>query len=101
MVEKIGTALEDKETVFNKSQYHIGDHWEIYTTDIVDMRRYEKLALKYPDEVKILKDDKYSMTFSVPLKWVRVSAPRKMTEEQIAAATERLSAARAAQNVSE
>ena len=96
MIEKVGTALEDKETVMNKSAYHIGDCWEIYTTDIVDMRRLEKLHNKYPDECKILIDDKYSMTFSVPLRWVKVSPPRKMSDEQKQMMVERLNKGRIA-----
>ena len=96
MIEKAGTALEDKETVYNKSQYHIGNHIEIYTTDLVDMRKYEKLANRYPDDVKVLHDDKHSMTFSIPVKWLKVSAPRQMSEEQRLAAAERLKTARAA-----
>lgn len=86
IVDKEITPIEEKETVWSKSVYTYGDVYEMYTTDKVDMQRAIKLAKKYPNDVKIVKDDKYGMTFTFSmtggtLAW-RPKQNRPMTEEQ-------------------
>lgn len=95
MIEKYRTALQDKETIYNKSQYHIGKNIEIYTTDQVDMRRLIKLHDQHPDECRILSDDHYGMSFSIPANWLKIRAPRVLSAEQKKEISERLSAHRA------
>lgn len=97
MLEKFTVSEEDRETVINYSPYHAGEWCELYTTDRTIMRRYEKFAEQHPDYCKLLKEDKYSMTFSVhPRCVLHPHAPRKVsfTEEQLKAMTERLQNAR-------
>ena len=65
MLEKYDTKLEDKETVINYCPYHMGDWAEVYTTDKVVMKRFEKFIARYPQCGKLIAEDKYSMTFSV------------------------------------
>ena len=98
MTEKAITAAEDKESIWSKSTYNIGNCYELYTTDKDDMRRAVKLADKYPDDVQIVKDDKYGMTFrfsmdSGSLFW-RPKQKRVMTEEQKNVLRDRLVAMR-------
>lgn len=85
---------EDTETVINYSKYHIGDWAELYTTDKQVMKRIEKFCVNHPDYGKLLKEDKYSMTFSLHPKCACLypHAPRKMnfTEEQKKIMSERL-----------
>ena len=88
---------EDTETTWNYSKFHIGDWPEMYTTDKTMMRRYEKFAQKYPDHCRLIKEDKYSMTFVIHPKCMGIypRAPRKgpvLTEEQKKANRERLEA---------
>jgi len=94
MTEKVITLAEDTETIINYSKYHIGDWAEIYTTDKVVMKRNEKFRAKHPDYCKLIKEDKYSMTWSVHPKCagIYLRAPRKsyMSEEQKQANAERL-----------
>ncbi len=96
MKEKVRIQFGETETVWNYSKYHIGDWVEMYSTDKVIMRRYEKFAEKYPDYCKLIKEDKYSMTFTIDPKCMgglKPKAPRKgpvLTEEQKQANKERL-----------
>ena len=95
MIEKVTMLAEDTETVWNYSKYHIGDWVEMYTTDKVMMRRYDQFAMKHPEHCKLIKDDKYSMTFLIDPKCMgfKPRAPRKgptLTEEQKKANIQRL-----------
>ena len=98
MKEKIIMAAEDTETIINYSKYHLGEWAEAYTTDKTVMRRYERFADKHPEYCKLLKEDKYSMTFSVDPKCAGLfpKAPRKLqyTDEQKKVLVDRLAAAR-------
>jgi len=52
-------------------------------------RRIKKLAQE-DENIKITKEDKYTLFAEVPKKYVRISIPRKLTDEQKIAAAERL-----------
>lgn len=99
MKPKYDTMFEDRETVINYCQYHIGEWAEVYTTDKVIMRRYEKFCKEHPDYAKVIKEDKYSMTFSVHPKAVGLypRAPKKsnMTEERKKELAEQMNSVRA------
>lgn len=54
-------------------------------------RRIRKLAESHPDDVTYREDDGgYIMFASMPKKYIRISPPRKMTEEQRLKAAERM-----------
>jgi predicted DNA binding protein len=94
MTEKYETMLEDKETVINFCEHHIGEWAEVYTTDKVVMRRFEKFCKEHSEYGRLIKEDKYSMTFSVHPKCASLYpyAPRKtnLTDEQKRIIAERL-----------
>lgn len=94
MTEKIIMSADETETIINFSKYHIGDWAELYTTDKVVMKRYEKFAAKYPEHCKLIKEDQYSMTYTVHPKCVGIypRAPRfsHFTPEQQRLNAERL-----------
>ena len=83
---KVSVPKEEQETVINYSKFGIGEWAELYTTDTVVMKRYEKFGAKRPDYCKLLKKDNYSATFSVHPKCVGIypKAPRQtnLTEER-------------------
>lgn len=56
-----------------------------------------RLAEEYPQEVEIVNSE----LFHVPARWLRISPPRKMSEEQRQQASERLKKARNALNTEE
>lgn len=53
-------------------------------------RRIKKMAQKDPDNVKITREDAYTLFAEVPRKYVRISIPPRMSEEQRMLAAERL-----------
>lgn len=52
--------------------------------------RVKKLAQNHPGEVKLDENLDGSIYATVPLSWIKISPPRKVSEEQKEAATERL-----------
>jgi len=95
MTEKVAMLAEDTETIWNYSKYHIGEWPEMYTTDKIVMKRYERFAQKHPDYCKLVKEDQYSLTFTIHPKCMGLypRAPRKgpvLTEEQKQANRKRL-----------
>ncbi len=94
MKEKITIPLEEQELHINYSPYEMGKTCEVYTTIPWMMKQLEKLVKNYPDDCKLIKDDQYSYTVSIPYKLVKPRAPRIVSEEQRQAAAVRLAAAR-------
>ncbi len=67
----------------------------MYTTDKIIMHHYEKFLKNYPDYCKLVREDRYSMTFSIDPKCMGFypKAPRKgpeLTDEQKKANSDRL-----------
>lgn len=103
MTEKVRIQFGEIETVWNYSRYHIGEWVEMYTNDKTMMHRYEKFSQRFPDHCKLIKKDKYSMTFTIDPKCMGFNprAPRKgptLTEEQKRINSERLEKMRKAKN---
>ena len=103
MLEKVNIQCGEVETVWNYSKYHIGEWVEMYSTDKIMMRRYEQFAQKYPDHYKLLKEDRYSMTFIIDPQCMgfKPRTPRKgpmLTEEQKRINSERLKKMRKAKS---
>lgn len=94
MKEKLSIPLEEQELHINFSPIEMGKNCEIYTTIPWAMKYLDRMVNEYPDECKLIKDDQYSYTASIPFKLVKPRAPRHYTEEQAAAMKERLRLAR-------
>ena len=95
MTEKVAMNAEDTETTWNYCRYHFGEMIEVYTTDKIMMRRYETFAQRYPEHCKLVKEDRYSMTFRIDAVCMgfKPRAPRKgpvLTEAQKQTNRERL-----------
>ena len=95
MTDKVPMLAEDTETIINYSKYHVGDRAEVYSTDKAVMKRYEKFCNSHPELCRLIKEDQYSMTWSVDLRCASLypRAPRKgpmLSEEQKKANAERL-----------
>lgn len=81
-------SREEQETIIN---FSAGDKTaQVYTCDPVYIRKMDKLCERCPESYKVIKQDEYSKTYSMPKKLVSFRIPREMTEEQRVAAAERL-----------
>ncbi len=95
MKEKVVLSSEDVETIINYSRFHLGERPEVYTTDKMIMRRFEKFANEHPELCELVKEDQYSMTWRVDRRCASLfpRAPRKgpvLSEEQKRVNIERL-----------
>lgn len=90
MIRKTGNPLDEQETIINIDPAQISKTATVYSTIPADINRMWKLHEKYPEECKVIHDDKYGTEFAVPRNWVKVRRPRQMSEEQRIAATEHL-----------
>lgn len=84
-MKKIEVPIDEQETIINYSK-SLGDWAEVYTTDKVIMKRYQKFCKEHPDCGTVVAEDQYSVTFSVDPRCAGMfpKAPRKvvMTEER-------------------
>lgn len=53
-----------------------------YTLNASKRRMILKLAEKYPDDVKIVQQTEDMAEVTLPKKWIRISAPRILSEEE-------------------
>lgn len=95
MKDKVSIPLEEQELHINYNYIEMGKMCEVYTTIPSMMKYLEKLFVDFPDECKLIKDDQYSYTVQIPFKLVKPRRPRTISEEQRAAMSDRLAAARA------
>lgn len=81
-------SREEQETIIN---FSADDKTaQVYTCDPVYIRKMDKLCERCPESYKVIKQDEYSKTYSMPKKLVSFRIPRELTEEQRVAAAERL-----------
>lgn len=77
-----------------------GKDAEVFTFNEPLIRKLKNYAAERPDECRIVQEyESGGCTFEVPKKWVKVSPPRKMSDEQREAAAARLKAYREEKNV--
>lgn len=51
--------------------------------------KIKKLAEKYPDECEVFENKDGSILAHFPVKWIKISPPRQMSDEQKEAASDR------------
>lgn len=78
---------EELETIINFNE--TPELADIETPNQTLKRKLAEYAKEYPDQVKFLGSVDEFDRYLVPKKWIKVKPPRKMTEEQRAAAIER------------
>jgi hypothetical protein len=99
LTPKVDMPYEDQETIISYCKLDPNDRAEVYSTDKIIIKRYNKFCKNHPDLCEVIHDDKFSTTFSVDIRCAGFypRAPKKgrpMTEEQRIAASERLAVAR-------
>ena len=58
------------------------DQCVVYTAYPPMIRKIEKLMGEYPDEVKLVRKTDDDIQVELPKKWVKITPPRKVSEEQ-------------------
>lgn len=83
-------TTDEQELHINYSPAEMGKMCEVYTTIPWMIKSFRKLVAEHSDDCSVLKEDEYSITINVPLKYVKPRAPRKYSEEQKKQLAERL-----------
>ena len=86
-MEKVNVSLIEQETDIVIDP--MTKRATVYSCIPTTIKKLYKMVEEHK-EVKVELDNNYGLMISVPQKWVKVSPPRKMSEEQRAAAAERL-----------
>ena len=89
----------ERETVITNNEHEKAA--VVYTCNQALKRKLEGLTIARPDECKLLRrfPDGIGVEYEVPKKWVKVSPPRIMSEEERVARAERLRNARFARKI--
>jgi len=90
MVEKVYTPKDEQELVINYMPSEMGKDCEIYTCIPTLMDYLEKMANEFPEQYKIIRDDKYGLTVRTQFKLVKPRKPKILSEERRAELSERL-----------
>lgn len=89
----VNLSKEERETIILYTE--ADDCAEVYTYNKKLINRLSKFCEGRPDEIqKIRESETGAVTYTVPRDWVRISPKRRMSNEQKAAAAERLAATR-------
>ena len=86
----MGLSREEQETYIYLSPAE--KEASIYSCDPVWIKKLEKLAAKRPEEFRLVKETEDSVEYVCPKKWIKITLPPNMSEEQRAAAAERIKA---------
>lgn len=84
---------EEQETVVNIDHYI--KETTVYSSKPSMIKTLHRMLEEYPDDTKIVHEDRYGLEIVVPNSWVRIRPSKKRSEEWKAAASERLKQARA------
>ena len=89
-------SIDEQETTINIFPKSFQQEAEIYTSISSTANKILKLAKKWPEGIKIVKLDDYSLSATVPPEWLKIQKPKEMnvTEEQRQKMRERLNSAR-------
>lgn len=77
----------EKETIINFSDAN--GTAEIYSCNKRWMQRMDALCERAPEQVKKIKSDSVSATYSFPKKWLRIQMPPAISDEQRARLADR------------
>lgn len=78
----------EQETILN---YNAGEQTAtLYTRDRAVMRKLDTLVVDFPNTYSLTRQDEVSKTYSFPKSYVSYRKPKKMSEEQMKQARERM-----------
>lgn len=79
---KISNPIDEQETSILILPNQIKSKVSVYSSIQATCNQILRLKDRFPDQVDIIRSDKYGMEFEVPRKWVTIRPPRQMSEEQ-------------------
>ena len=63
----------------------------VYTYNSAFKKKLRLLSGQFPADAKFIREDQHGgVTYSIPKRWIKIQAPRMLTEEQRIASAERL-----------
>lgn len=77
------TPLEEQETIINMFPVQVTDRANVYSADSYVIKSLLRLHKKHPDEMEIVKQDKYGLEVTVPKEWIKIKPKRKVSQERI------------------
>lgn len=97
MAQRVNLSFDEQEEILNYLPRQSSDRMSAYSCIPAGIRYYQGLLEQYPDEVKLIKADRYGIEVELPASWYRrPKKPNKriLSEDQRAEAAARLAAAR-------
>ena len=94
-MERKFVSLDEQETVINMEPRN--REAEIYSCDPKVVKKLTRYLQENPEDCHLISDDGYGICVKVPVSWIKYRPVKKrvMTDEQKAAAADRLRSARA------
>ena len=80
-------TAEEKETIINFNEADATADIEVFSARL--MREIRKAAELYPDDVTIKESSEGAYLVTLPKKWIKIRAPRILTDEQRAEIAQR------------
>lgn len=80
-------TAEEKETIINFNEADATADIEVFSARL--MREIRKAAELYPDDVTIKESTEGAYLVTLPKKWIKIRAPRILTDEQRAEIAQR------------
>ena len=80
-------TAEEKETIINFNEADATADIEVFSARL--MREIRKAAELYPDDVTIKESSEGAYLVTLPKKWIKIRAPRILTDEQHAEIAQR------------
>lgn len=80
-------TAEEKETIINFNEADATADIEVFSARL--MREIRKAAELYPDDVTIKESSEGEYLVTLPKKWIKIRAPRILTDEQHAEIAQR------------
>ena len=94
-MEKAAIPFCEQETIINIVPAQVGNRINIYSCIPADVRYYRKLVADNPGDVIMIREDGYGIEIEIPFSWLRrPKPPKRMSDDQRAAAALRLQLAR-------
>ena len=91
-VYKMKYTKEERETIIRFDEADL--QATIYTCNQRMKNRMKSIQEQHPEEVKLIREDEHSITYTFPKAWVKINPPRQLSTEEKERLSERMRNAR-------